>query len=120
MNVVFWICAPLMVLGGLMLVLWLATGHVFAWRNHNLLVFNPLCLLLLPGGWRIARGRAPGPLFGWVLLAVLLCGIAALFLHWLPVLPQRNAAWLSLLMPVHVALFWVLRRRASSLMRRPS
>ena len=109
----FWAVSGL--LGALMLVLWLGTEHVFGWRNHNLLLFNPLCLLALPGGWRIARGRAPGPVFGWVLLAVLLCGIAALFLHWLPVLPQRNAAWLSLLMPVHLALFWVLQRRRTGL-----
>lgn len=104
----FWTVSAL--LGGVMLFLWMGTEHGFAWRNHNLLLFNPLCLLLLPGGWRIARGRAPGALFGWMLVAVVLCGVAAVFLHWLPVLPQRNAAWLSLLMPVHVALFWVLRR----------
>lgn len=101
-------------LGGVMLFLWLGTAHGFAWRNQNLLLFNPLCLLLLPGGWRIARGRAPGRLFGWVLGAVVLCGIAALFLHWLPVLPQRNAAWLALLMPVHVALWFALRNSRSS------
>ena len=105
----FWtVCA---LLGGVMLFLWLGTAHGFAWRNQNLLLFNPLCLLLIPGGWRIARGRAPGRMFGWVLGSVVLCGVIAVFLHWLPVLPQRNAAWLSLLMPVHVALFWVLRRR---------
>jgi len=105
----FWaVCA---LLGGVMLFLWLGTEHVFAWRNHNLLLFNPLCLLLLPGGWRIARGRAPGLLFEWTLAAVVLCGVVAVFLHWLPVMPQRNAAWLSLLMPVHVALFCVWRRR---------
>ncbi|MCD9098537.1 DUF4105 domain-containing protein [Luteimonas fraxinea] len=111
----FWTLSAL--LGGVMLFLWLGSEHVFAWRNHNLLLFNPLCLLLLPGGWRIARGRAPGALFRWVLATVLVCGIVALFLHWLPVLPQRNAAWLSLLMPVHVGLFWVLRRRPTGLTR---
>ncbi|VXB48243.1 conserved membrane hypothetical protein [Luteimonas sp. 9C] len=105
----FWTASAL--LGGVMLFLWLGTAHGFAWRNHNLLLCNPLCLLLLPGGWRLARGRAPGALFQWVLVAVLLCGVAALFLHWLPVLPQRNAAWLSLLMPVHAGLWLALRRR---------
>lgn len=114
----FWaLCAAL---GAVMLFLWLGSEHVFAWGNHNLLLFNPLCLLLLPGGWRIARGRPPGALFGWMLATVLLCGVAALFLHWLPVLPQRNAAWLSLLMPVHVALFWALRRPATILTHRRS
>ncbi|KPN20915.1 hypothetical protein AO715_14060 [Xanthomonas sp. Mitacek01] len=112
----FWTVSVL--LGGVMLFLWLGTEHGFAWRNHNLLLFNPLCLLLLPGGWRIARGRVPGALFGWTLLAVVLCGVAAVFLHWLPVLPQRNAAWLSLLMPVHLALFWVMRRSTGVTARR--
>ncbi|WP_425600345.1 DUF4105 domain-containing protein [Luteimonas deserti] len=107
----FWsLCA---LLGLVMLLLWWATAHHFAWQNHNLLLFNPLCLLLLRGGWRIARGRDAGPLFRWTLVTVLLAGVAALFLHWLPVLPQRNAAWLSLLMPVHVALYWALRRPAA-------
>ena len=107
----FWTLAAL--LGGVMLFLWLGTAHGFAWRNQNLLLFNPLCLLLLPGGWRLARGRAPGRVFGWALGAVVLCGVAAVFLHWLPVLPQRNAAWLSLLMPVHVALWFALRNSRS-------
>jgi len=102
------------VLGCVMLFLWLGSEHVFAWRNHNLLLFNPLCLLLLPGGWRIARGRAPGAMFRTVLALVLLGGVIALFLHWLPVLPQRNAPWLALLLPVHAALFWALGRRSDA------
>ncbi len=101
-------------LGGVMLFLWLGTAHGFAWRNQNLLLFNPLCALLLPGGWRIVRGRAPGRMFAWTLAAVVLCGVVAVFLHWLPVLPQRNAAWLSLLMPVHVALLVALRERRTA------
>ncbi len=101
-------------LGGVMLFLWLGTAHGFAWRNQNLLLFNPLCALLLPGGWRIVRGRAPGRMFEWTLAAVVLCGVVAVFLHWLPVLPQRNAAWLSLLMPVHVALLVALRERRTA------
>ncbi len=36
-------------IAGLVLAgLWLFTDHVSAWRNENLLLFNPLCLLLLP------------------------------------------------------------------------
>ncbi|UNK41676.1 DUF4105 domain-containing protein [Luteimonas sp. S4-F44] len=106
----FWtLCA---LLGAVMLFLWLGTEHVFGWRNHNLLLFNPLCLLLLPGGWRLARGRAPGRLFAIVLPTVATLGIVALFLHWLPVLPQRNAAWLSLVLPLHVALLAALRPKS--------
>ncbi len=104
----FWLLCGL--LGGVMLFLWFGTAHGFAWRNHNLLLINPLCLLLLPGGWRLARGRVPGRLFVATLWTLVACGVAALFLHWLPVLPQRNAAWLSLLLPIHIALLVALHR----------
>jgi hypothetical protein len=96
--------------GALMLFLWAFTAHRFAWGNHNLLLFNPLCLLLLPGGWRIARGRAPGPWFGRWLAVVVACTVVALFLLWLPVVPQRNAPWIALLLPVHVGLWLALGR----------
>ena len=34
--------------------------------------------------------------------------VLALFLHWLPVLPQRNVHWIALLLPIHLALAWTL------------
>ena len=98
------------VLGALMLFIWLFTAHRFGWANHNLLLFNPLCVLLLPGGWRIVRGRAAGPWFGRWLGLVAACTIVALFLLWLPTLPQRNAPWIALLLPVHVGLWLALGR----------
>src|SRR5690606_1418177 len=98
----FWILCS--ALGAVMLFLWLGTEHRFAWGNHNLLLFNPLCLLLLHGGWRIARGRAPGASFALLAWTVAAGTVAALFLHLLPVLPQRNAHWIALLLPVHFAL----------------
>src|SRR5690606_19355830 len=103
----FWgLCAAL---GALMLFIWIFPAHRFGWGNHNLLLFNPLCLLLLPAGWRIARGRAAGAWFGRWLLAVAACTVVALFLLWLPVLPQRNAPWIALLLPIHAALWLGLR-----------
>ena len=98
------------VLGGVMLFLWGFTEHRFAWGNYNLLLFSPLCLLLLPGGWRIARGRDSGALFRAIAWLVALSAVIGLFLHWLPVLPQRNLPWISLLLPLHVALAWALAR----------
>ena len=99
------------VLGALMLFLWGFTAHRFAWGNHNLLLFDPLCLLLLPGTWRILRGRAAGAWFGrW--LGVIVAGtVVALFMLWLPVEPQRNAHWIALLLPIHAGLWLALRRR---------
>lgn len=100
------------VLGLLLVFLWGFTEHRFAWANQNLLLLPPLCLLLLPGGWRIMRGRDAGPFFRGVAWLVSLGALLALFLHWLPVLPQRNAHWIALLLPIHAALAWTLARHA--------
>ncbi|WP_024890977.1 DUF4105 domain-containing protein [Luteimonas huabeiensis] len=108
-GLAFWsLCA---LLGAAMLFIWLFTAHRFGWGNQNLLLFDPLCALLLPGGWRLLRGRAPGRLFGWTLAAVAVAAAIALFLHWLPVQPQRNAHWIALLLPLHLAWLWALRGR---------
>jgi len=99
------LCAAL---GTLMLYIWLGTAHSFGWANHNLLLFNPLCLLLLPGAWRISRGRDAGPAFR-VLLAVLALGLlVAPFLLWMPLQSQRNGHWLALALPIQAALAAVL------------
>lgn len=92
------------VVGLLMAFIWLFTAHTFGWANHNLLLFNPLGLLLLPGAWRRVRGRAGGRWFVAVLVAMAACAVVALFLHWLPLQPQRNAHWIALLLPIHLAL----------------
>ncbi|MBJ6982594.1 DUF4105 domain-containing protein [Luteimonas sp. MC1572] len=103
-----WLACAL--LGGLMLYLWLGTAHRFAWANHNLILFNPLCLLLLPGAWRIARGGDGGKVF-----RVLLAGIGVLvllspFLLWMPLQSQRNGHWIALMLPLQLALAAVLWR----------
>ncbi len=99
-------------IGLVLAFLWGFTDHRFAWANQNLLLLSPLCLLLLPGGWRIARGRAAGALFRAAAWLVALAALLALFLHWLPVLPQRNVHWIALLLPIHLALVSTLARRA--------
>ncbi|HSR64987.1 MAG TPA: DUF4105 domain-containing protein [Xanthomonadaceae bacterium] len=100
-------------LGALLLFLWIDTAHRAAWANQNLLLFDPLCLLLLPGGWRLVRGRAAGPWFGRLLVAVLAAAGFAWFMRWLPAFPyQDNARWIALLLPVHAALCLRLRPRA--------
>lgn len=101
------LCAAL---GALMLYIWLGTAHRFGWTNHNLLLFNPLCLLLLPGAWRIARGGEGGTVFR-VVLAAVVAGVAvAPFLLWMPLQSQRNGHWIALLLPVQLALAAVLWR----------
>jgi hypothetical protein len=105
----FWMIAGL--LGALLLFLWFGTAHRAAWANQNLLLLNPLCLLLLPAAWHLLRNRAPGRWFGRVLLAVLAGGFVAWVMRWLPVFPyQDNARWIALLLPVHAVLALRLRR----------
>jgi hypothetical protein len=107
---VFWLVGGLV--GVLLLFLWLGTVHRFAWANENLLLFDPLALLLLPAGWRLAGGRAPGRWFGKLLLLVTLAAVAAFLLKWVLLFSQVNEAWIALLLPVHLALWWRLRRPA--------
>lgn len=112
---VLWLALPAWLLcsalGAVMLLLWTATAHVAGWANHNLLLFNPVCVLLLPGAWRLLRGRDPGALFRGVLWLVLAGAVLATLLLWLQQgAPQRNAPWVSLLLPLHAALAWRLAR----------
>ena len=91
------------VLGSVMLAIWLGTEHRFGWANHNLMLLSPLSWLLLPGGWRLMRGRAAGRVFPIALTATVVSAILALFLQWLTAVPQANAHWISLLVPIHIA-----------------
>ncbi len=101
--------------GLLMLFIWCCTAHRAGWANHNLLLFNPLGLLLLPGAVRAACGREPGPWFRAGLIGIVVFAMIALCLHWLPLAPQRNGHWIALLLPVHAALAWVLSRDATAM-----
>nr|WP_246149899.1 DUF4105 domain-containing protein [Arenimonas fontis] len=101
----FWLLAGLA--GALMLYLWLATAHVFAHGNENLLLLSPLCLGLLPGAWALLRGREPKPWFRALLVLVVAGAALAGFLKFLPFRPQENVEWVLLLLPLH----WALLRR---------
>lgn len=107
---VFWLACGL--LGALMLYLWFGTAHWAAWRNHGLLLMNPLAWLLLPGAWTLLRGRTPGRVFRILLMGV--AGIAALsLLDMVPDIdPQRYGLWIALLLPIHIALAMLWARSA--------
>nr|WP_245625426.1 DUF4105 domain-containing protein [Stenotrophomonas daejeonensis] len=113
------------VLGGFALPFWLFCGgaglllawlwgfseHRAAWANRNLLLLCPLALALLPGAWRLLRGRQPGRWFARLLWAVAAIATLSLPLHWLSLQAQFNMQWIVLLLPVHLALALVLGRR---------
>ncbi len=105
----FWLLCALF--GSVLVFLWGFSIHYAAWANRNLLLLSPLAMLLLPGAIALLRGRVPGRVFSIVLWLLALQSIAALVLHWLSLQAQYNVQWIVLLLPVHVALAWVLARR---------
>jgi len=87
--------------GGLLLFLWLFTAHEAAWRNENLLLLNPLAVLL----WRFRGSMVER---GAVLLMVVGL-VAALVLKLLPG-AQWNYDMMLWLVPAQIALFWTWYR----------
>ncbi|WP_425501572.1 DUF4105 domain-containing protein [Pseudoxanthomonas kalamensis] len=100
--------------GALLAWLWGFSAHQAAWANQNLLLLNPLCLLLLPGGIGALAGRSPGKMFRWLLAIVAALSVLAWLLHWLPTYPQLNQAWIGLLSPIHIALSMIWSRRQAN------
>ncbi|SDD07712.1 DUF4105 domain-containing protein [Aquimonas voraii] len=89
-----------------LLLLWLGTAHESAWANRNLLLFNPLALLLLPSClrlWRQRRSPRNSRLrFGAHAIAIL--GVAGVVLAQVQVYPQQQLEWIALLLPLQIAL----------------
>jgi hypothetical protein len=99
-------------LGGLVLLfLWFGTDHRAAWRNENLLLLNPLCLLLVPAWIGALRGRPARTWSRAVAWLVVLVAAFALFSKILPWFAQANLQWIVLLLPIHLALALVLGHR---------
>jgi hypothetical protein len=106
-------------LAGLLLIgLWAGTEHQFAWRNENVLLLNPLCLLLLPTWISAFRARWRPHKYART-LALLIAFLAgfAFFAKVLPWFAQDNRAWIALILPMHVAFAVVLWRQRSLLNR---
>ncbi len=109
---------------GSLLVLVLATDHVFMYRNENLFLAEPLSLalvVLVPLAARRARrareetpraDRSRGGVLrvaertALLVLGLALVGLAA---EALPATTQDNAIFLGLVLPVHLGLWWGLR-----------
>ncbi|AOD14500.1 DUF4105 domain-containing protein [Xanthomonas fragariae] len=97
--------------GGLLVYLWGFTAHQAAWANRNLLLVNPLCVVLMVGGVALLRGRRPGRWFDVLRWVVAAAALLALLIHWLSFQAQDNLHWVLLLLPIHAALAIALRRR---------
>ena len=94
--------------GGLILLAaWTLTQHWAIWHNENLLLLNPLSLLLLPM-WLLSMRTQWWPRqwayrLTWII--TLLAALAPL-LRLLPGCYQGNLAWILLLLPPHLALLF--------------
>lgn len=102
-------------LGGVALAcFWGFTEHWATYRNQNLLLLNPLCLLLLPL-WLTAARRAwrPSTFARWVLGLVAAGAIVAALLHLLPGVAQANLRWIAAILPIHLALLYCALRAKS-------
>ena len=98
----FWLLCGLAGVG--LALIWGLTEHRAIWGNENLLLTNPLCLLLLPGALAIARGRSPPRWHRPLLMVVASIAGMALFLKFLPFRIQQNGDWIALFLPIHLAL----------------
>jgi len=89
--------------------LWLLTDHVSAWRNENLLLLNPLCLLLIPAWLGALRARwRPSAFATRIGLVLAFCAALAFFIKVFPAFRQDNRFWIALLLPLHLAFALVL------------
>ncbi|MEZ5463517.1 DUF4105 domain-containing protein [Dokdonella sp.] len=91
--------------GLILLGLWGFTEHVSAWANENLLLFSPLCILLLPTWWRSGHADWQATVFARrIAMLIALLAAFALFSKILSSFVQANLAWILLLLPVHLVL----------------
>ena len=95
--------------GLLLLALWMLTEHISAWRNENLLLLDPLCLLLLPAWLGAFRAHWQPTRFakGVSVLIAALAGVA-LFVKVFPGFIQDNRFWIALLLPIHFAMTTII------------
>jgi hypothetical protein len=100
-------------LGVVLTLLWTVTDHVFAHANENLLLFNPLWLVLaVVAIAALARGQA-GPWFRTWATGLAAIATLALVAHVVRVSGQQNLAVIGLALPPALAIAWVATRRRS-------
>ena len=91
--------------GGVILLLgWLCTDHWVMQANHNLLLLNPLWLLLMPAGWQLGRR----PATTWARGCAGVVGLGVLPAPLLVLLPQaqQHTQWLALLLPLNLVVLY--------------
>jgi hypothetical protein len=104
-------CLVAGILGLLLTALWTVTDHIFAHRNENLLLFNPLWLVLAVS---IAITMWGGRAVRWTRnLAIALAGLTvlALLAHLVMLSSQVNLAVIGLALPPALGIAWAAMKQ---------
>jgi hypothetical protein len=102
------------ILGLLLTLLWTVTDHVSAHANENLLLFNPLWLILaFPLASATWKGR-PSLWAERLAMTVAALGAVGLVMHIIRLSAQDNLALIFLALPPALAISFATRRRVSS------
>ncbi len=105
-------CTAAGLLGTLLTLLWTVTDHMFAHHNENLLLFNPLWLILaVLAGKYVLRPRATRATWYLAFGLAALC-VLALVAHAVTLSKQANLAVIGLALPPALAIAWIVRPRA--------
>ena len=100
-------------LAGLVLAgLWGLTDHAMAYCNENLLLVNPLALLLIPAAFQAVRENTR-PAW-WVALTLVGLSLLGLFLKALPGFDQVNGPVIALALPAQLGVAAAIRRLGKS------
>jgi hypothetical protein len=97
-------------LGLILTLLWSVTDHTFAHQNENLLLFNPLWLVLavlVP--MTAVKGRV-SRVTRWLTFLVAALAVGALLLHLVGLSRESNGEMIALALPPALALAWVVYR----------
>ena len=94
------------IIGVVLAALWIGTDHQIAWRNANLWLFSPLCLLLIVPIWRLRRVEASASMTTqivcWLVFGI---AVASLLASLLKLNTQAQSDWMVLLLPWHLAIW---------------
>jgi hypothetical protein len=91
-------------LGTILLAFWTLTTHYAAWKNANLLVFNPLAFFMIGAAWRSRNTNSASRLLRTLVGIQVGAALIGLLIHLLPGISQQNLPWLLFATPVWVAI----------------
>jgi len=106
-------------LGLILTLLWTVTDHHFAHRNENLLLFNPLWLVLAVFGPMTAVKGRLSRTTRWLTFFLAGLGVIALLMHLTGLSRESNGEIIALALPPTLALAWVVHRGTAHA-RRPA